>query len=67
MPEQSWDLDLEGVRALGAWGRTTLLLYGQLIDPMQGTPGALRSGGDADICWRMQDAGWELAYRERAR
>ena len=26
----------------------------------------IRSGGDADFCWRLQDAGWRLAYRERA-
>lgn len=32
VPQQSWDLDIEGVRALGPWGRTTLHVYGQLID-----------------------------------
>jgi outer membrane receptor for ferrienterochelin and colicins len=32
VPQQSWDLDLEGVRSLGPWGRTTLHLFGQLID-----------------------------------
>lgn len=32
VPEQSWQLDLEGARALGDWGRTTVRLYGQLID-----------------------------------
>ena len=32
VPQQSWELDVEGVRGLGAWGRTTLRLYGQLID-----------------------------------
>ena len=26
----------------------------------------LRSGGDQDLCWRIQDAGWELEYREPA-
>ncbi|MEA2397925.1 MAG: hypothetical protein QOK25_1481, partial [Thermoleophilaceae bacterium] len=26
----------------------------------------IRSGGDADFCWRIQDAGWTLAYREPA-
>ena len=26
----------------------------------------MRSGGDADLCWRLQDAGWTLAYRPRA-
>jgi outer membrane receptor for ferrienterochelin and colicins len=32
VPEQSWQLDVEGVRNLGAYGRTTLRLYGQMID-----------------------------------
>jgi outer membrane receptor for ferrienterochelin and colicins len=32
VPEQSWDLDVEGVRNLGALGTTTLRLYGRLID-----------------------------------
>lgn len=32
VPEQSWQLDIEGVRNLGAYGRTTLRLYGQSID-----------------------------------
>jgi GT2 family glycosyltransferase len=26
----------------------------------------LRSGGDADLSWRLQDAGWTVAYREPA-
>ena len=32
VPEQSWTVDLEGVRNLGTLGSTTLRLYGQLID-----------------------------------
>ena len=32
VPEQSWELDVEGVRGLGDYGRTTLRLYGRLID-----------------------------------
>ncbi|HEX8154062.1 MAG TPA: TonB-dependent receptor, partial [Thermoanaerobaculia bacterium] len=32
VPEQSWELDLEGVRNLGKLGTTTLRLYGRLID-----------------------------------
>ncbi len=32
VPEQSWDLELEGVRNLGTLGSTTLRLYGRLID-----------------------------------
>lgn len=26
----------------------------------------VRSGGDADFCWRLQDAGWKIDYREDA-
>lgn len=32
VPQQSWELDVEGVRNLGARGSTTLRLYGRLID-----------------------------------
>ncbi|HEX6087759.1 MAG TPA: TonB-dependent receptor [Thermoanaerobaculia bacterium] len=32
VPEQSWNLDVEGVRNLGTLGSTTLRVYGQLID-----------------------------------
>ncbi|HEX2123670.1 MAG TPA: TonB-dependent receptor [Thermoanaerobaculia bacterium] len=32
VPEQSWDLELEGVRNLGTLGSTTLRLYGRRID-----------------------------------
>lgn len=32
VPEQSWDLEMEGVRTLGTLGSTTLRVYGRLID-----------------------------------
>ncbi|HET8775902.1 MAG TPA: TonB-dependent receptor [Thermoanaerobaculia bacterium] len=32
VPEQSWDLEIEGVRNLGALGSTTLRVYGRRID-----------------------------------
>jgi outer membrane receptor for ferrienterochelin and colicins len=32
VPQQSWELDLEGVRNLGRYGTTTVRLYGHLID-----------------------------------
>lgn len=32
VPEQSWELDIEGVRNLGKLGSTTLRLYGRAID-----------------------------------
>ena len=32
VPQQSWEVDLEGVRNLDAYGTTSLRLYGRLID-----------------------------------
>ena len=32
-----------------------------------GFPDAVRSGGDADLCWRLAAAGWELEPRPAAR
>ena len=32
VPQQSWELDLEAIRNLGAYGTTSLRLYGRLID-----------------------------------
>ena len=32
VPEQSWELEVEGVRNLGAYGTTTLRVYNHLID-----------------------------------
>jgi hypothetical protein len=32
VPQQSWELELEGVRSLGRYGTTTLGVYGQQID-----------------------------------
>ena len=32
VPQQSWTLDVEGVRNLGRYGRTTLILFGRLIE-----------------------------------
>ena len=32
VPQQSWEADVEGVRSLSAYGRTTLRVYGRLIE-----------------------------------
>ncbi len=37
VPQQSWELDLEAIRNLGAYGNTTLRLYGQRIDDIVDT------------------------------
>jgi GT2 family glycosyltransferase len=33
---------------------------------VDGFAGAIRSGGDADLCWRLRAAGWTLERREEA-
>jgi GT2 family glycosyltransferase len=36
------------------------------FDAVGGFREDVRSGGDADLCWRIADAGWEIAARDRA-
>jgi len=36
------------------------------FEAVGGFAGPVRSGGDADLCWRLQDAGWELEPRPAA-
>ena len=43
-----------------------LLVRRAVLDEVGGFLEGLRSGGDQDLCWRLQDAGWTLAYREPA-
>jgi GT2 family glycosyltransferase len=43
-----------------------LLVRAAAFDAVGGFATGIRSGGDADLCWRLQDAGWELGYRPRA-
>lgn len=43
-----------------------LLIRRAALDELGGFHEGLRSGGDADVCWRLQDAGWTIAYREAA-
>jgi len=43
-----------------------LLIRRAALEQLGGFQEALRSGGDADVCWRLQDAGWTIAYREAA-
>ena len=43
-----------------------LLIRRAALDELGGFHEGLRSGGDADVCWRLQDAGWTVAYREAA-
>jgi hypothetical protein len=43
-----------------------LLVRREAFDAIGGFAEGIRSGGDADLCWRLQDAGWGLEHRPRA-
>jgi GT2 family glycosyltransferase len=43
-----------------------LLVRRQAFDAVGGFAEGIRSGGDADLCWRLQDAGWSIEHRPGA-
>jgi hypothetical protein len=43
-----------------------LLVRRTAFEAVGGFAEGIRSGGDADLCWRMQDAGWAIEHRPRA-
>ena len=43
-----------------------LLVRRRTLESVGGFLEGIRSGGDTDFCWRMQDAGWSLAYAPEA-
>jgi GT2 family glycosyltransferase len=43
-----------------------LLVRAAAFEAIGGFATGIRSGGDADLCWRLQAAGWGLGYRPRA-
>jgi GT2 family glycosyltransferase len=43
-----------------------LLVRRAAFEEIGGFVEGIRSGGDADFSWRLQDAGWTIAYREPA-
>jgi GT2 family glycosyltransferase len=43
-----------------------LLVRREAFDAVAGFAQGIRSGGDADLCWRLQDAGWAIEHRPRA-
>jgi outer membrane receptor for ferrienterochelin and colicins len=74
VPPQSWELEVETIRRLGAWGQTSLRLYGHLIDdivdiiPIGATgesPGnidrAIRFGGEWKSTINFDPMGWRGA------
>ena len=74
VPPQSWEAEVEFIRNLGRWGRTTLRVYGHLIDdivdivPIGATgesPGnidrATRFGAESRSTFNLDPLGWEGA------
>jgi GT2 family glycosyltransferase len=43
-----------------------LLVRRAAFEAIGGFAEGIRSGGDADLCWRLQEAGWELGHRPAA-
>jgi GT2 family glycosyltransferase len=43
-----------------------LLVRRAAFEAIGGFAEGIRSGGDADLCWRLQDAGWAMDRRPRA-
>ena len=43
-----------------------LLVRREAFDGSGGFAEGIRSGGDADLCWRLQDAGWSIEHRPSA-
>jgi GT2 family glycosyltransferase len=43
-----------------------LLVRRSAFEALGGFAEGIRSGGDADLCWRLQDAGWAIEHRPRA-
>ncbi len=59
---------VDGMHAKGGAGAATgnLLVRRDAFEQVGGFADAIRSGGDVDLCWRLQDAGWELERRASA-
>jgi GT2 family glycosyltransferase len=43
-----------------------LLVRRAAFEAIGGFTEGIRSGGDADLCWRLQDAGWTIEHRPHA-
>lgn len=59
---------VEGMHASGGAGAATgnLLVRREAFEQIGGFADAIRSGGDVDLCWRLEDAGWALDRRREA-
>ena len=61
--EQVWHLG-NAYRPFAA--TANVLVRRRAFEQVGGFMEAVRSGGDADFCWRLQAAGWRLGYRPSA-
>lgn len=59
---------VDGMHAKGGAGAATgnLLVRRSAFEDLDGFAEGIRSGGDVDLCWRLQDAGWALERRPAA-
>lgn len=59
---------VDGMHAKAGAGAATgnLLVRRVAFEDVGGFATGIRSGGDVDLCWRLQDAGWELERRPEA-
>jgi GT2 family glycosyltransferase len=58
----------DGVHGLSQGSAATgnLLVRASAFREVGGFAEGIRSGGDIDLCWRIQNAGWSLEWRPRA-
>ena len=62
-------MDQEALLARGRWAfaqTAHAAVRRSAFEAVGGFDGRVRSGGDADLCWRLRDAGWELEGRPDA-
>ena len=61
-------IDQETTADRGRWAFAQTACCAVRREAFEGVGGfrEVRSGGDADLCWRLRDAGWELVLRDGA-
>jgi glycosyltransferase involved in cell wall biosynthesis len=59
---------VDGMHSQAGAGAATgnLLVRREAFEQVEGFADGIRSGGDVDLCWRLQDAGWGLDRRPAA-
>ncbi|MGI8727175.1 MAG: glycosyltransferase [Solirubrobacterales bacterium] len=50
-----------------AAGTPNLMVRRDVFEALGGFHEGIRSAGDVELCWRIQDSGWEMDYRPAAR